>query len=339
MSPDLFHRRGVQLGSVRDLKLELALELIGARARRTLARAMAFDAGRIEHLGSAPTLALGVAPGSGRRDYRLAVRLQRRTAAGVLHVDDLHARARGEIDVRYVGRIHKRTWFTDRHRPIQMGLSIGHFRITAGTLGAFVSGPHGSARILSNNHVLADENHGVKGDDVLQPGAIDGGRRAADRVGGLDRFVRLRPTGVNTIDAALATLDDGVATRIGALRGTRATLAGTADDGAEIDLVEKWGRTTGRTRGRVTAFELDNVVVGYEMGNLRFDGQIEIEAAGRTPFSEGGDSGSLIMTARDHLAAALLFAGSQTGGRGNLGLTYANPIGPVLKALKTRVLA
>jgi hypothetical protein len=330
----------MQLGSVRDLKLELALELIGARARPRVARAMAFEARRMEDIASAPTLALGVAPGKeGRKDFRLAVRLQRRTAAEALHMEELQTRAHGELEVRYVGRIQKRTWFTDRHRPIQMGTSIGHFRITAGTLGAFVTGAKATARILSNNHVLADENQGVKGDDILQPGAFDGGQRKRDRVGGLDRFVRLRPAGTNTIDAAIATVDDTVAAKVGALRGTRSKVAGVAAESAVIDLVEKWGRTTGHTRGRVTAFELDNVVIGYEMGNLRFDGQIEVEAAGRKPFSEGGDSGSLIMTVGDHLGAALLFAGSQTGGRGNLGLTYANPIGPVLKALKVDLLA
>ena len=47
--------------------------------------------------------------------------------------------------------------------------------------------------------------------------------------------------------------------------------------------MSKVGRTTGKTLGRVTAFELDNVVVGYDIGNLRFDNQIEIEGAGTTP--------------------------------------------------------
>ncbi len=327
------------LDSVRELKSEWSQLLLTTAARPRIAHAMAFEARRMTELRSAPTLALGVAPGANGRDFRLAVRLQRRSASEALHLDDLTTRSRGEIDVRYVGRIHKRTWFTDRHRPIQMGISVGHFRITAGTLGAFVSGPKDTLRILSNNHVLADENQGVKGDAILQPGAIDGGLRRHDRVGGLDRFVRLKPTATNAIDVALATIDDGVDAKVGVLRGTRAKVAGVAAEDAPIDVVEKWGRTTGHTRGRVTAFELDNVVVGYEMGNLRFDGQVEIEAAGSKPFSEGGDSGSLIMTAGEHLGVALLFAGSQTGGRRNLGLTYANPIAPVLQALNIHLLA
>jgi hypothetical protein len=331
----------MELDSVRELKTELASALIAAGAQAKVARTMAFEARRMQDVRSAPTLALGVAPGrSGGNDYRLAVRLQRRTASEALQLDGITERARGEIDVRYVGRINKRTWFTDRHRPIQMGISIGHFRITAGTLGAFVGAGRGGVRILSNNHVLADENQGVKGDAILQPGAFDGGQRRRDRVGGLGRFVQLH-TGstANRIDAALATVDDGVETRIGELHRSSAPVAGVAGDDVEIDVVEKWGRTTGHTRGKVTAFELDNVVVGYDLGNLRFDGQIEIEAAGRRPFSDGGDSGSLIVTASDHLAVALLFAGSQTGGRGNLGLTYANPIAAVLSSLRVELLA
>ena len=336
------------LESVRELKTELAQELTSeltrsltsTKDRPELLRVMAFEARRMKAVRQAPTLALGVAPGNrAERDYRLAVRLQRRSASGALEVSKIHERARGEIDVRYVGRILKRTWFTDRHRPIQIGISIGHFRITAGTLGAFVRGSKGQIQILSNNHVLADENDGATGDAILQPGAIDGGGRARDRVAGLQRFVRLRGSHVsNTVDAAVAAVDKDIESRIDALYRSHGRLSGVAPEDADIERVEKWGRTTGHTRGRVTAFELDNVVVGYDLGEVRFDGQIEIESSGRSPFSDGGDSGSLIMTAGDHLAVALLFAGSQRGGRGNLGLTYANPIEPVLSSLKVDLL-
>jgi len=84
----------------------------------------------------------------------------------------------------------------------------------------------------------------------------------------------------------------------------------------------------------VTAFELDNVVVGNDLGNLRFDNQIEIEGAANEAFSAGGDSGSLIIEADTCLAIALLFAGGDTGGSNGKGLTYANPIQTVLDTLK-----
>ena len=50
-------------------------------------------------------------------------------------------------------------------------------------------------------------------------------------------------------------------------------------------------------------------------------------------FSQGGDSGSLIVDA-DRRAVGLLFAGSDQGGSNGKGLTYANPLRAVLEALK-----
>ncbi|WP_277207504.1 hypothetical protein [Isoptericola croceus] len=90
--------------------------------------------------------------------------------------------------------------------------------------------------------------------------------------------------------------------------------------------------------GRVTAIELDDVVVGYgeELGALSFDDQIEVESTGDGPFSRGGDSGSLVYRA-DDVALGLLFAGSETGGEGGSGLAYVNPIDTVLGAFGVRL--
>jgi hypothetical protein len=103
------------------------------------------------------------------------------------------------------------------------------------------------------------------------------------------------------------------------------------DDGTEV---AKLGRTTELRRGNVTAFELDNVVVRYDLGDLRFDNQIEIEGAGTESFSDGGDSGSVIVVADTREAIALLFAGGDVGGSNGKGLTYANPLHTVLDKLK-----
>ena len=122
------------------------------------------------------------------------------------------------------------------------------------------------------------------------------------------------------------------------MKGKDRTLTGVGTAAVdEGDAVFKSGRTTGPTAGRITAFDLDNVVVNYEIGNLRFDGQIEIEGTGNAPFSDGGDSGSLIVNAGME-AAALLFAGGDSGGSNGLGLTFANPIERVLKDLKATLL-
>jgi hypothetical protein len=106
---------------------------------------------------------------------------------------------------------------------------------------------------------------------------------------------------------------------------------------AELDNVEKLGRTTGHTKGTITAFEVDDVIVEYEIGNLRFNNQIEIEGAGSRAFSDGGDSGSLIFTSAGQHALGLLFAGSQQGGTNGRGLTYANPLENVLSALNAEL--
>lgn len=86
-----------------------------------------------------------------------------------------------------------------------------------------------------------------------------------------------------------------------------------------------------------SAFGLDNVVVGFDLGELRFDNQIEIEGADDGPFSDGGDSGSLIV-GRDKRAVALLFAGSDQGGANGQGLTYANPLRAVPEAIEVDLL-
>ena len=106
----------------------------------------------------------------------------------------------------------------------------------------------------------------------------------------------------------------------------------------ELPEVAKHGRTTGRTRGTITAIELDNLQVQYDIGVVRFDDQIEVQGADGL-FSQGGDSGSLVFTvggattAGGALAVGLLFAGSETGGPGGTGLTYVNPIVAVLAGL------
>ncbi len=75
-----------------------------------------------------------------------------------------------------------------RHRPAVGGISLGHFAITAGTLGCTVM-KDGEKYILSNNHVMANSNDATLGDDILQPGPTDGGSRQNDVLARLSDFV------------------------------------------------------------------------------------------------------------------------------------------------------
>lgn len=99
-----------------------------------------------------------------------------------------------KTDVIEVGYLRAYDSPRDRFRPeIPSGVSIGHYKITAGTLGTIVTDKNtGEKLILSNNHVLANSNDALVGDAILQPGPADGGQNPADMVARLERFVRIR---------------------------------------------------------------------------------------------------------------------------------------------------
>jgi len=86
--------------------------------------------------------------------------------------------------------------------------------------------------------------------------------------------------------------------------------------------VIKSGRTTALTTGTVSILEA-TVTVNYGGDRTAtFDDQIVT-----TPMSEGGDSGSLLVTSDTKMAVGLLFAGSNQA-------TLFNPIIPVLKKMQ-----
>jgi len=295
----------------------------------------------------APTLSLGLAP-QGEGGYAIAVRYRLGVPTARSFARKLAAEAGDSVDVRRTGRIRtlaggvrprppvvtaQAAGETDRVRPLRPGVSVAHVDVTAGTLGAFVAKADGAAEgaryVLSNFHVLAGSPSAQVGDVVVQPGPADGGREPEDRVGTLAQVVPLAPGEPATVDAALALLDDGLDADPTYPVG-RVTTTAVAAGG---ESVAKIGRTTARTQGRVTAIEMDDVVVGYgeELGALSFDHQIEVEGLAGA-FSRGGDSGSLVYR-EDGVALGLLFAGSETGGSDGSGLTYCNPIDAVLEAL------
>lgn len=333
----------MRLDSVRELKRSLPGQLnkmfaVKAAAGKTgnLAVANAASLRRVS-----PSYFLGVTA-KGKRQYQLAVRLQDRALMRSELIEGIVARTRGEVDIRYVGTIRARAkpWYRSRQRPLLIGSSIGFLSdefLMAGTLGCFVTLRTGTELyILSNNHVLADENRYAIGGNIVQPGTLDGGSPTGDRVAKLTKFVRLRATRPNLVDCAIAKLNSAVNAQTHKLKGI-GTLAGQRMEELKIgSVVHKVGRTTGVRHGRVTAIELDGVQVQYDIGVLSFDNQIEIEGQGNRSFSDAGDSGSLIVD-DERLATALLFAGGDHGGSNDKGLTYANPIAAVLKALKVKL--
>jgi hypothetical protein len=243
------------------------------------------------------------------------------------------------VSVKVTGGFVARSDPTTRQRPAPLGFSVGHPEITAGTIGARVRDGAGNLYILSNNHVLAASNAGRLGDPALQPGPADGGRNPADSAGHLARVKTINFSGgSNTMDAALAgtssanvgnstPTDDGYGTPASAIYGD-ADRNGLFDNKASLLglPVQKYGRTTGLTRAAISEINV-TVTVCYEgfifcTRSATFTDQIAI---GSSSFSDGGDSGSLIVTDdTGRNPVGLLFAGSSTR-------TLANRIDLVLQ--------
>jgi hypothetical protein len=217
-----------------------------------------------------------------------------------------------------------------RFRPAQPGCSIGFkepnnlFKM-AGTFGALVKKGQ-DLFVLSNNHVLANENQLPVGAPIFQPGLLDGGNTNTDQIAELTKAIRLRSGVFNKVDAAVAkalkkSLVSNSILFIGAPKGTTS---------ARIDMiVHKFGRTTSYRAGRITSIATD-VSVQYDTGVFAFSDQIIIVGLNGQAFSAGGDSGSLILERSTNRAVGLLFAGSATH-------TIANHISNVLRALQVKL--
>ena len=217
-----------------------------------------------------------------------------------------------------------------RLRPAKPGCSVG-FQFTgdqarfvmAGTFGAVVEAT-GTRYILSNNHVLANENNLPVGSPIFQPGLLDHGNPNTDRIATLTRFITLRAGQPNAMDCAIAeilnskTVSAAFLAKVGRL-GSLEPIAAT-----EGMRVHKVGRTTGYTTGVVFDLSAD-VKIEYDLGILTFQDQILIRGTSGM-FSDRGDSGSVIVDRTTRRATALLFAGSASH-------TIANPLAEVLAQL------
>ncbi|MFM6474455.1 MAG: SUMF1/EgtB/PvdO family nonheme iron enzyme [Dolichospermum sp.] len=102
--------------------------------------------------------------------------------------------------------------------------------------------------------------------------------------------------------------------------------------------VYQQSKISGLIRGSINALEMRFPIIysGVDSNNnplkRSFENMIEIEGEGEQPFSQSGDSGSLVFD-KDGYAIGIIIAGSNQGGKNNQGLTYAMPIETILNAL------
>jgi len=212
---------------------------------------------------------------------------------------------------------------------LKAGISIAHEDVTAGTLGWYCE-KDDRLLVLSNNHVLANENKGDKGDPILQPGPHDGGQKPEDVCGELfdfvpirfshyscpwrrafakiGRFVTRKRAEPNLVDLALCKPSADVEKEIFASEGEKPLVVRGKRDPEVGETVKKSGRTTCLTEDGEVKMTKWRGTVTYSRGMAEYKDQILVKARG---FSAGGDSGSAVLDEENNFVG-LLFAGSKT---------------------------
>lgn len=271
----------------------------------------------------------------------LVVGVKQKLPLSLLATEDvIPAQVKGlDTDVIEVGEIKLLNQEPDRKkkwRPAPGGVSIGHYQITAGTLGCLVYKDR-RPMILSNNHVLANLNEAQIADPILQPGAYDGGTPLDSEIAKLWEFIEIKILGPSncSIAKAIANIINFWArlfsrrTRLIPVIGfetnlvdcaiakpnqdgdIKSTILGVGSIIGEAEAVvgmkvKKSGRSSGLTYGEIKQV---NVTANVNVGDSRmalFTDQFAMGA-----MSEPGDSGSVILT-EDNRCVGLLFAGSET---------------------------
>jgi hypothetical protein len=320
--------------SVRDLKLQIALELFTPHLNDLIQRSTLPTLDHLQFPIPPTRIGIGIGIGSRPGEFALAIRIRQRIPQIDAILQRLIAMANNEVDIVETGQVRLFAPSIDpqtlraRCRPLVIGCSVAHVTSTAGTLG-FMARHNKTNRtvLVSNSHVFAHSGTAKIGDGITQPGRIDG---TAEPVAALLDYVPLKPDGSNQVDAAMAIPDPAIELQPSSIPGIGAfTLASGGDLQPNIS-VSKVGRTSGLTRGIVTAIEVDHILVDSEIGSVTFDGQIEIKGTEHA-FSQLGDSGSLVVTDQNQ-AIGIVFCGNEFANNG-LGVTYANPLPKVMDAL------
>jgi hypothetical protein len=242
------------------------------------------------------------------------------------------------VEVEVTGRVEAYTSNRSKFRPAPAGVSVGHFKITAGTIGGWARGRRGNRLrrqlMVSNNHVLANSNAAQFGDSIIQPGRADGGVNTADRIAILERFVTINfsPGATNFLDCATGWCWPDRVRRVHVYHRGGSTarffkIGNTVVEPRVDMVVGKTGRTTDLKKGTIRATGVSINVNYGPAGVAHFRDQFSVQSVSSNDFSAGGDSGSFVWQWNRRLSpVGLLFAG---GG----GTTFCNRMSRVVTAL------
>lgn len=238
--------------------------------------------------------------------------------------------------------------------PLMLGVSVGHPRSPAGSLGGFITFKGGGEGIISACHILANGGRGIDptqldSDDtapkVYHPASADLAGRLSPRhqIGRLHSFLSLETTSVE-LDVAVARLlpnrahiGNVIPKILGAKNVGQPVLRPPASEQvARFKTVAKIGRTTHYTVGRLSSGFYDDIgldVPGH--GLVYYNRLFEIESeASDTPFALPGDSGAVVFDTATRAAFAMVVGGGEWDDKGRIRmLIYACNLAAALDAM------
>jgi hypothetical protein len=211
--------------------------------------------------------------------------------------------------------------------------------IGAGTMGLLARDANGVLHGVTNNHVTGACNHAHPGLPILAPGPCDVSDDGIDPFC-IGRHAKLIPIndGIpenmdidGNIDASSFRISDGA--NVSSMQGNLCDTPHIVGEPQPGSIVEKIGRTTGYTRGRVIGQSVSPIPVSYVLNEysvrkLVYFNSVFVVSGLQGDFSKRGDSGSLVMSVTpsgDRIAVGLVFAGDE-----QRGLTFILPLSTIL---------
>lgn len=222
--------------------------------------------------------------------------------------------------------------------------------VGAGTLGLIARDPAtGELFGLSNNHVTGACNNAMPGLPILAPGPLDATESACDpfTIGRHHRLLPINDGIPENIDIA-HNCDVGVfkiadPLRVSSMQGAVMDTPAEVAQPLPSQRVQKVGRTTGHTTGKIIAQAATPVPVLYAVNeyNVRktvyFNDVFIVQGDGGMPFSKPGDSGSLVVgtgTDGKDVAVGIVFAGNEPRGH-----SFILPLPGILSTLGLEIVS
>ena len=224
-------------------------------------------------------------------------------------------------DVIEIGKMVPQT--TASGIKLQPGFAICHSKSGLGTIGAVVTDGKQNY-LLSNCHVLALNGKAKKGDVIIQP------KSDTDTTGPTVAQLKMFKTFIsgegftNDVDCAIASPNKELITAvIPAIKGN--ILSQGVIKPKRGMQVFKVGASTGKTRSEIIDADFIVKIDYADIGEVRFVNQILCKR-----YTDGGDSGALVVDAKTGKAVGLHFAGGAKG-------SVCNPIQKVLDAMNVKL--